>query len=192
MAKRNHPVGELGTLTPWQQLALSLSLVRLLTLECLHLPLLFGLFFELLLRLLNLIFIILEQILRVLHQIHIFFFFNDEGELIYKVSEVLLHDNVECALIRQSRELSILLPEEAEVCRLALQDVMHTYQQALLLYALHCKKNVVAIRYLHALRMDDILVIRIFLVQTELDLFETCEVIKRKHQSVGFGGLLDL
>ena len=68
---------------------------------------------------------------------------------------------------------------------------MHPDEQALLLDLFDRDDYMVPINYLHALCVNNILIIRIFLVETELHLFETSEVIQAKYKRLGLGRLLN-
>lgn len=126
-----------------------------------------------------------------MHQTFIGKFVFDKSKLKHEVPKVIFYQKVKNLLIAKSGVLTILFANEAIAYLFALFEVVELYQKTLPLDLLDRDKDVVALIELHALCMNDVLVISLFLVETELELFQICEVIECEEQCSRFGGLLN-
>ena len=103
----------------------------------------------------------------------VFLLINNVSKLIDEVSKVFLDQEVKSTLFCKTGEVAILLSEKTKICSDTFKDIMHSYQESLLLDVLDGDQDAVAILNLHALTMDDVMIIRVFLIKTKLDLLKT-------------------
>jgi len=114
--------------------------------------------------------LLLKQIAHVLNKVFVGLLVHHEGELVDEISKLLLHHNIEVAVVVHPCEVAVLFSKEAQALSLALVHVVHPNQDPLLLDLLDCDNHVMVVSDLHALSMDDVLIICLFIIDAELKL----------------------
>ena len=112
-------------------------------------------------------------------------------QLVEEVPEVLPLEKVKLGVVRKPSVLPVLLPEQAQSESFALQEIEHADHDPFFLDLLDADEHVMAISDLHALSMYDVVVLRVFRVEAELQFLETCQIIELEDQRGRLRRLLD-
>lgn len=102
------------------------------------------------------------------HQLFIGIFVRFKSESIDETTEVVFDQQVHLAIFSHKVKVIILLPNEVETAISLILKIVKSDQKTLFLNLFNSNEDVMTLTYFHTLRVNNVLVCKIFLVQTEL------------------------